>query len=320
MPEIEFEGRAFALVPNETVLDALLRHGINAAHSCKAGSCGSCMLRATSGQIPPAAQTGLKETWKAQGYFLACACRPETNLTVTGVGSDAQIKATIASLELLSQDVIRVRLRPESSIEFRAGQYITLLREDGLARSYSIASLPHEGEMELHVRMIPNGRMSAWLSREAKPGDRVTLLGPNGECFYVAGRPEQPLILVGTGTGLAPLYGILRDALQQGHSGPIHLFHGALQKGGLYLVDELRRIAGNDAHIDYTRAVLNGDAEEGLAVGAIDQVILARYPKLAGWRAYVCGDPAMVQGLKKKLFLSGIASRDIHSDAFLPSA
>ena len=52
----------------------------------------------------------------------------------------------------------------------------------------------------------------------------------------------------------------------------------------------------------------------------IDQVVLKRFPKLSGWRGYICGDPAIVKLLKKKLFLSGMASRDIYSDAFLPAA
>jgi hypothetical protein len=49
-------------------------------------------------------------------------------------------------------------------------------------------------------------------------------------------------------------------------------------------------------------------------------MIASRFPKLDGWRGFVCGDPTLVQSLKKKLFLSGIASRDIYADAFLPSA
>jgi NAD(P)H-flavin reductase len=56
-----------------------------------------------------------------------------------------------------------------------------------------------------------------------------------------------------------------------------------------------------------------------VTVGAIDRVILNRYSKLDGFRAFVCGDPALVQALKKKSFLSGIPMRDIHFDAFLPS-
>jgi CDP-4-dehydro-6-deoxyglucose reductase len=59
---------------------------------------------------------------------------------------------------------------------------------------------------------------------------------------------------------------------------------------------------------------------DDLAVGPIDQIVLKRFPKLSGWRAYVCGDPAIVHSLKKKLFLAGAASKDIYADAFVPAA
>jgi CDP-4-dehydro-6-deoxyglucose reductase, E3 len=320
MPAITYEGKLYQLAQQESVLDALLRNGIKAPHSCKAGSCGSCLMRAADGTVPPQAQSGLKDSWKAQKYFLACVCRPDTDIAITTVGSDVQLGATIRELELLSEDVLRVRLHCDAHISFRAGQYVTILREGGLARSYSIASLPEESEIELHVRKITGGKMSGWLHNEARVGERVSVLGPSGECFYVPGKEEQPLLLVGTGTGLAPLYGILRDALRHGHRGPIHLFHGALHKGGLYLVEELRRLVDRHSHFAYTPTVLNGSESDDLAIGPIDQVVLKRLPKLSGWRGYVCGDPSLVQSLKKKLFLSGMASRDIYADAFIPSA
>ena len=202
---------------------------------------------------------------------------------------------------------------------------MTVVREGGLSRAYSIASLPEQGELELHVRRVPEGRMSGWFHNEARPGDRVSVLGPSGECFYTTGKEDQPLILAGTGTGLAPLYGIVRDALRNGHRGPIHLFHGALHRGGLYLVEELRRLAERHPHFKYVPAVLHADGaadehEHGIAVGPLDGVIAKKLPKLAGFRAYVCGDPGIVNTLRKKLFLGGVASREIYADAFLPTA
>jgi ferredoxin-NADP reductase len=154
----------------------------------------------------------------------------------------------------------------------------------------------------------------------ARTGDRVSVLGPSGECFYVPGKEEQTLLLVGTGTGLAPLYGILRDAFCHGHRGPIHLFHGAVHKAGLHLVEELRHLVDLHSHVAYTAAVLNGTESEHLTVGPIAQVVLKRLPKLSAWRGYICGDPTLVQSLKKKRFLSGMGSREIYADAFIPSA
>lgn len=316
MPTFTFSGVACQAAPEESVLDALLRHGVEVSNSCRAGACQSCMLRATSGVLPAASQQGLKATLVEQGYFLSCVCRPEGDLVLEPAGG-LEFTASIAALERLSANVLRVRLRTEAPLAYRAGQYLTLRRADGLARSYSLASLPEDGALELHVRRAPRGRMSGWLFDEARVNEAVTVRGPAGECFYTGGSPDQPLLLAGTGTGLAPLIGILRDALRLGHRGPIHLYHGALRPEGLYLREELRDLDGAHANLHYTPVVLEGGEPEGIAAGALDKTITAAHPKLSGWRGFLCGDPGIVQLLKKKLFLAGMASRDIFADAFV---
>jgi len=316
---IRYRDQLLTLLEHESVLDAMLRHGFPILHSCKAGVCGSCLMRSATGLLPPRAQAGMKDSWKLRGYFYSCSCIPESDLEISDTGADTRTEVTIASLRLLSGDVIQARLRTEEPLAFRAGQYVTVIRDE-VARSYSIASLPDENELELHIRKIPGGRMSGWFHNEAKAGDRMTMVGPSGECFYVTGHEDQPLLLAGTGTGLAPLYGIVRDALRNNHRGPIHLFHGALRREGLYLVEDLRRLARLNPHLQYIPAVLKGDEADGFVQGPIDSVILTRIPNLTGWRGFVCGDPSTVQTLKKKLFLSGMASRDIFADAFIPAA
>lgn len=290
-------------------MEVLLRQGVEISNSCRSGACQSCLLRAAAGAVPAVAQQGLKATLIEQGYFLSCVCRPETDLFLEPAGG-LEIAATIAALERLTPTVMRARLRTAAPLDYRPGQYIILRRADGLARSYSLASLPEDGTLELHIRRAPQGRMSGWLFDEARENEGVSIRGPAGDCFYTAGKPEQPLLLAATGTGLAPLAGICRDAVKQGHCGPIHLYHGALRRDGLYLQDELRGIAQANANVHYRPVVLEAD-------GAIDKVIAADHPKLSGWRGFVCGDPSIVQMLKKKFFIAGMASREIFADAFV---
>jgi CDP-4-dehydro-6-deoxyglucose reductase len=235
-------------------------------------------------------------------------------------GEDQRVPAHITGLDQLSDTVLRVRLRPSNRLDYRAGQYISLFREDGLARSYSLASLPGEDDLELHVRLIPGGAMSEWLRDVAAPGAAVWLQGASGNCFYTEGKPEQPLLLAGTGTGLAPLYGIARDALAHGHRGPIWLFHGAVQAAGLYLTRELRQLSERHSHFHYVPTVLGGEAPNGGRRGSIESCVLSAFPNLEGWRGFVCGDPAFVNAFRKKIFLAGVASKEIYADSFLPSA
>ena len=316
MAVLTFGGAAYEAAPGETVLEALLRQGVDVANSCRAGACQSCLLRAACGTVPPVAQKGLKTTLVEQGYFLSCVCRAEGDLELEPAGG-LEVRGRILALERLTETVLRARLETEAPLEYRAGQYITLRREDGLARSYSLASLPGDGTLELHVRRAPQGKMSGWLFDEARANDAIHVRGPAGDCFYVGGAAEQPLLLAGTGTGLAPLVGICRDAVAQGHTGPIRLFHGAVRPAGLYLREELAELARENPNVSYTPVVLEGGEAEGIATGALDKVIAGAHPKLGGWRGFVCGDPATVGVLRKKLFLAGMASREIFADAFV---
>jgi CDP-4-dehydro-6-deoxyglucose reductase, E3 len=319
MPKLTYAGTVYEAAPEESVLDALLRQGVQVAHSCRAGACQSCLMRSTSGRVPATAQQGLKSTLAEQGYFLSCVCRPEDDLDLTEAGG-LEVEATLAALERLTPTVMRARIRPRTPIDYRPGQYITLRRNDGLARSYSLASLPEDGTLELHIRRAPQGKMSGWLFDEAEENDVVSVRGPAGDCFYTAGRPEQALLLAGTGTGLAPLAGICKDAIRQGHQGPIHIYHGALNPDGLYLQDEMKAVARENANVQYTPVVLEGGEAAGIENGALDKVIAKNHPKLGGWRGFVCGDPSIVQLLKKKLFLAGMGSREIFADAFIQAA
>jgi ferredoxin-NADP reductase/ferredoxin len=325
MATITFEDDAYPLAAGESVLDGLLRQGVDVPNSCRAGACQSCLMRAVDGGAPPAAsQQGLKDSLKAQGFFLACQCKPAADLTVARAdGAMARAAATVLRIEKLSADVARVLLDCHAPFEYRPGQFLHLVRADGLTRSYSLASQGSRDDfLELHVRKVRGGAMSNWLHDDVAPGHQLEVRGPAGDCFYLAGRPEQPILLAGTGTGLAPLYAIVRDALHHGHTGPIRLYHGGLNPAGLYLVGELTQLAAEYANFTYVRCVLEaeGSSDAALRVGNMEQIILADTPKFAGWRVFLCGNPELVKSLRKRIFLAGATMKEIYSDAFVMRA
>ena len=163
--------------------------------------------------------------------------------------------------------------------------------------------------------------MSLWLENQATRGDMLTLRGPAGNCFYTSDDGyDYPIVLAGTGTGLAPLYGILNRALECGHKGRIYLYHGALQAEDLYYIDELQALSEQHDLFDYVPCVLNGQDNNFYKAGNIEDIVMKALPKnKAQTRLFLCGAPDMVNSLKKKAFLSGLASKHIYADAFLPS-
>jgi NAD(P)H-flavin reductase/ferredoxin len=316
---IEYQGCRIDLQPGQTVLDGLLSSGLDAPHSCSAGHCITCVARAVGTQPPPGSQTGIKAAWRALGLFLTCRAIPTQDMVVAPIGDlGLEVRATVTELERLSHDVVRLRLVTDSPFEHHGGQFVTLIRSDGLARSYSTANVPgRDAFLELHVREVANGAMSGWIARDLRPGDRVAIRGPAGECFYLPGRSEQPLLLVGTGTGLAPLQAILQEALRQDHAGRIVLLQGAVDERGLYLVEELAQLARAHPHVEYLRCLLRGEPRPGVEVGELAQILHARIPSLAGWRVFLCGHPELVHDLRRRAFLWGASLKDIHADAFV---
>lgn len=320
MHHISFQGERYSVADGESVLDCLLRHGLAMPHSCKAGVCQSCIMRVTGGPIPERAQSSLRDTLRAQGYVLTCSFVPEGDVELALIDTALlRTPGRIESIGPLNATVMRVRVRVDRTVEYRPGQYLNVLRDDALVRSYSIASVPEEDDLlEFHVAAVANGKMSGWIHRGEALGARIELLGPAGNCFYVPGSAQQPIFLAGTGTGLAPLYGIVRDALRRGHEGPIHLFHGAIRPEGLYLVDELRGMAARHENFHYYASVLEGEAE-GVATVSLDQYCMRTVQKLSGYKVYLCGHPDFVRLMQKKSFLAGASLSDIYADAFLPS-
>jgi len=321
MPKIVFEGEDYQCEPGESVLDCLLRQGVSVNYSCKAGVCQSCMMVAEEGEPTPASQVGIKETLKAQQHFLICSCVPETDMQVAVPDRAGSVfETTVISQEPLSADVIRLRLARPEAYDYLPGQFLNLSNDAGVTRSYSLASVPGVDDfLELQIRQVPDGQVSGWAAK-LKAGDSVTISQAAGQCSYLPGREDQSLLLVGTGTGLAPLIGIARDALQQGHTGPIHLYHGSSTPEGLYLVDDLVAMAEASEAFHYHPCVSRGTPPDGVQSGRAADLALEDFAKLSGWRIFLCGREDMVKALQKKTFLAGASMSDIFADPFVDSA
>lgn len=276
------------------------------------------MLRCSKGRIPSEAQDGLRESLRAQGYFLACLAAPEGDLE-PAAPADADLfgRARIAEIERLAPTIARIRLESATPLYYHPGQFINLRRRDGLMRSYSLASVPRFGPyLEIHVKRLDGGARSGWLNDEAEVGDTVDIQGANGSGFYLPGRADQPMLLIGNGSGLAPLYGIARDALADGHRGEIRLYHGSRTVDGLYLRDALRALAARRDNFSYVPCISGPEPGRGDRVRRAEIVAFSELPQLSGWRVFLCGYPPMVDAARRAAYLAGAKLTDIHADAF----
>ena len=319
MAVVHFAGARYPREPAETVLEALLAGGAEVPYACRAGVCLACLMRVREGTVPAPAQAGLRETLKETGHFLPCVCRPEGDLMVAPV-ADAAVwgRAVVRAVAPLAPAMVRVTVEPATPLYYRAGQFIALRRADGLVRSYSLASVPRlDRGLQIHVRRLPGGVMSNWVHDRLAPGEALDIQGPNGASFYVEGRPDQPMLLIATGSGLGALFAIARDALASGHRGEIRLYHGSRHPGGLYLRKAQATIAACHPNFIPVACVSGAAVPAGARAGRADAAAFADRPELAGWRVHLCGNPAMVAAARKRAYLAGARLDDIDADPFV---
>lgn len=323
MPSITFSDQTLACDAGDTVLETLLSAGLDVPYSCQTGACQTCLMKATSGAVPSKAQNGLKESLKPQGYFLACQCEPEEDMQISAADAVVRQSAEVLGHEKLTEKILKLRLKRPQNFSYIPGQYLTVWKDAANGRSYSLASVPtlDDHVLELHIRKVEGGVISSWLYDQVKPGDHLEIQDAIGHCCYTPTEQEDPILLAGAGTGLAPLIGIARDALQQEHRGEIHLFHAARDHAGLYLDSELQALAQQHKNFHY-HPVIESDSDtenqsDQIRYGELNQLVLDFIDDPKVWRYFLCGAEKRVTTLRKKLFLSGAAMKNIYADAFV---
>lgn len=317
MPVIKYNGLIFEGNESETVLDCLIRNGQMIPNSCRGGVCQSCTLKTSSG-ADAVAQKGLSAAKKESGLFLSCQQRLTKDFEVTKpTESNTQIVGQILSQDRVSSSVVIITMRLASPLPYHAGQFVNIIRDDNLSRSYSLASESNNRIIKFHVRKMPGGVMSSWLYDTNLIGQMVKINGPIGECYLTPEMFNDELLLLGVGTGLAPLMGIILDALAKGFKNKISLYHGGLTIESLYLVEELKNLERTFEQFSYSPVYLKGDEREGLIKGDMIELIKNSFIDKFNTTVMVCGDPEMVKKIKQTVFMKGISSKKILSDPFV---
>ncbi len=320
MAAFVFDGVEYVAQDGESVLDCLLREGVDITNSCRSGICHSCLLKSSS-KLESASQKGLSTPKKEAGYFLSCQQKAYPGIEVHRLDTSTLfIDAKITSQKRISDSVVIVEAQTSSDYPFRAGQFTNIIRADGTCRSYSIASQTGSKTLEFHVRKVPGGELSGWLYDSDLINESIKLSEPLGECCLTTDMQGKDLLLIGVGTGLAPLYGVLKDSLAEQKMGTINLLHGGLSIESLYLVDSLKSLEQEHEFFNYHPVFLKGEEREGFRKGDLVELIKNFEFDKANTVVMICGDPQLVKSLKQTIFLSGVPSKNILSDPFVSHA
>lgn len=328
MPTVTLNNaRQFECQPEQTLLDAAHQQGLALEYSCRTGRCGVCKARVLSGETHALqAEEALSPTEHADRYILTC-CRTavsDVSLDIEDLGELATVQTQtlpcrIDTVQSLSPDVVEVTLRtpPTSKLHYLPGQYVDMIGKNGLRRSYSIANAPRDdGRISLQIRRVENGQMSKYWFDEAGINDLLRLEGPLGT-FCLRKNDKPQLLLLATGTGIAPIKSILEqlactaDTLEYSS---IHLYWGGRTEQDIYWQPDFPTLP-----LHFTPVLSRADEDWQGRKGYVQQAVLEDGFPLTEATVYACGAIEMIQSAHEQLITVGLDERHFYSDAFVSS-
>jgi ferredoxin-NADP reductase len=206
-----------------------------------------------------------------------------------------------------------------------AGQHVDvrLTAEDGYQaqRSYSIAAGPGSADLELTIELIEDGEVSPYLTEEAMPGDVFELRGPIGGYFVWDPARDEPLVLVGGGSGVVPLMAMLRARRSTESTVDARLLLSARTFEDVYFREELEGLGADSVDVRIT--LTRGNAPPGWSgwTRRIDREMLAELgpPPSESPRVYVCGPTPFVEAAARLLVELGHEPTRVHTERFGPT-
>jgi CDP-4-dehydro-6-deoxyglucose reductase, E3 len=319
---IQETSQSFEVAAHESVLQAAMRQGVKLAHECTFGGCGTCRVKLIQGVVDyeefPMALTPEEANL---GYALACQARPSCDLIISA-GSEPQFQsqrctAVVSEVEWLTREVANLRLQlPDMpALEYLPGQYMNLHLADGSHRSFSMASLPNENHVDFHVRRIPGGQFTDAQLESLKPGDRLDVELPLGN-FRFHSEDYRPILMVATGTGLAPIKSMLESLMDDDDCPPVWLYWGMRSEGAHYLDAQIRSWTPRLYEFQYHPVVSRPSAAWQGRRGHVQDAVLADLGDLSEYSIYMCGSPAMISDAKQAFLARGAVLDHIYTDGF----
>ncbi len=332
---VEPSGRTFSTNPDETILNAGIRQGINLSYGCKDGACGSCKCKKLSGDVSHAAHQSkaLNADEEAQGMVLTCCATATSNVVlesrqVTAAGAFAikKFPARVNSLEKVSADVIvmKLQLPANDQFQYHAGQYVEFLLRDGMRRSYSMANAPHRlsnGGLELHLRHMPGGKFTDHVFGDMKEKEVLRIEGPYGS-FYLRDDSRKPIVLLASGTGFAPIKALIEHLQYQASKRHVTLYWGGRRPTDLYLDSWVQTKLTEMPNLRYVPVISDAFPEDGWSgrTGFVHRAVLQDLPDLSGHQVYACGAPIVVDSAQVDYLQAGLPADEFYADAFTSEA
>lgn len=222
-------------------------------------------------------------------------------------------------------DGFTLRLRPNRNMPaYQSGQHINLLavvQGRRISRSYSLTSQPGERDLSITLRREPDGLMSNWLYEHAIPGAVLEIGAVFGDMTLTHSgvNARDNLLFLAAGSGITPLYSLIRSALASGHQGKIQLLYWGKTRDHFYFGKELAALEKDPRlSVHYITTLSDADRQNALCgriseaqVLALTEALLPSSPHI-----FMCGGSGFV-GTARSIF-QALGQRNVHSECFTP--
>lgn len=338
----------FNCSPEQTLLQAALLQGIFLAHGCQTGKCGSCAAIDVNTQQ----SILLCNTKPIQDMLLKANVLQASHIAVR------KMPAKIASIHYLADDIIELSLQLAKQIDLQhlPGQYIDMLLENGIRRSYSISAFDADNNvLSLHIRKKQQGLLTTRLfeadaDKALKVGQIMRIEAPLGGFFLQTQPQTKQLIFIATGTGFAPIMHMLNCLLktianqdannikqEKNTIQNIDLYWGGRQSQDIYAYQQLcdwvdafaSQMIVFKFHIVLSESQvftsLNGNlnTHASFNTGLVHQQVLSDVVSMNldlnnhQTQVYACGNPHMIEAAKQSLIAKNLAQDAFFADAFV---
>lgn len=227
--------------------------------------------------------------------------------------SEQQAPGTVLAVTEVGPDVRLLSVVRPAGLTFAAGQYLKVGLAGQRRASFSIASAPHDDDLELCIERVPGGRLTPLLF-QVGVGDRLEVTDRAKGSLRLDPSASTHL-LVGTATGIAPLRSMVRDALHRGLPGRFLVLHGASHADRLAYRHELEMLAAAHGQVDYLSSVSRPDEVRSAGWtgtrGRIDEQVRSVAATLdpSSTCVYATGNSAMIASVRSLLAPLGFEVR-----------
>jgi len=228
--------------------------------------------------------------------------------------SGADLRGRVVEVVPETRDAATIVIRPGRGWKpHTPGQYVRVgVDVDGVRqwRAYSLTSehARPDGCVAVTVKAIPDGKVSNYLVRRARPGLVVQLDQAAGDFVLPAVRPSK-VLFVTAGSGITPVMGMIRNAVDE--LDDVVLVHSAPTADDVIFAAELRALAA-DGRIRLVEKHTDVDGMLGL------DDLAGLVPDLAERQTWACGPAGLLDLLEAHWAERGLADR-MHTERFRPT-